>query len=192
MLLVWSSNLDAVSKSTFVGALIGSFVLLFGTIIQQGHIDRLSENKNKQLIKNIKTMLLVDIVNVALGYISTYKIIDAAINTQKNQGTVPSSSWLKSYVPRKMSFVNALGTDLAMLDNETLTAVCNLISNFNVTNKDIIFHSELNALTSRHLDVLRNDLKQDFVKIIIAIKLLDAGYKVGSVLAIDMFSEYIN
>jgi hypothetical protein len=95
---------SAEAISTLVGALFGGAALLIGNWINRWNEGRKACKELEERVSKVKAMIAAELVNVAGGLIGAKIMMDAAVETAKAGGSLPSNADLTLDEPRLMPF----------------------------------------------------------------------------------------
>jgi hypothetical protein len=119
--------------ATLVGALIGSFALILGNWLAKLNEQNRAHIELKKRVCKVKALVAAELVNVAVGLMGDKELMDAAVESLKASGSVPSQLDLTLNAPRPMPFTDSLGPELLTLQQREIDVLMTLRSNLSVT-----------------------------------------------------------
>lgn len=126
-------GLDLSAASALAGALFGGGAVLLGNWISRVNSGRQNRLEIEERRIKIEALIAAELVGVATSLIHAKKLMDAAIGSATTQGSVPTQIDLSRYRPNAMSYTDSLGTELLLLDRQSIDALATLRSNLAIT-----------------------------------------------------------
>lgn len=128
-------TLDPASAAALSGAVYGGAALLLGNWINRVSEWRRITAEAAQRIEKLKALIAAELVDVAIGLMAAKQLMDAVITSLNAGGTVSPTLDMKRYRPRLMSLTDSLGSELLMLDAETIDALATLRTNLAISRR---------------------------------------------------------
>ena len=152
---------DVAATASLVGALFGAAAILAGNWLNRMRTQSQAVQDLENQREKLKTLIAVELVNVAIGLVSAKDFVDAAVGSAQAGGPVVLAVDLTLYQPRPMPFTDGLGVDLLVLDREAVDALSTLRSNLTMTRAamdDVTKESRMGMLRA---GALSNSLAHD-------------------------------
>jgi len=128
---------NAVLSGALGGALIGASGALFALLVMDWRQREAVAEERRFRIENAKKLITAELVNAAMGMITTKQTMDIAIKTAEQGVTLPERENFESDTPRKFPLTDALAAELLMLPAEALDALVTLKSNIERTGEGL-------------------------------------------------------
>jgi len=124
---------DGGATATLVGALFGAAAVLAGNWINRVRTQRQADRVLEERRAKLQVLIAAELVNVAVGLMSGKEYTDAAVTSGRAGAALPNAVDLSLYLPRAMPFTDSLGTELLVLDAQTVDALSTLRSSLIAT-----------------------------------------------------------
>jgi hypothetical protein len=125
------------SGAALAGALIGAFAVLVGNWINRRNELRRRNEDREDRIRNTKTLVAAELVNVASGMISTEETLSGYVRAFLAGAAVHEQNDLAYLSPRPMPRTANLAGDLLLLDRRDIDVLATLESNLAITRRNM-------------------------------------------------------
>ncbi len=129
---------NAVLSGSLGGALIGAAGAMLALLIMDWRQQAAAEQARQQRQGNAEKLIITaELVNVAMGMITTKKTMDIAIGTAEQGVILPDEQNFERDMPRNMPLTDALAAELLILTADALDALVTLKSNIERTGEGL-------------------------------------------------------
>lgn len=125
------------SGAALAGALIGAFAVLVGNWInRRNELRRRNEHRAEQ-VKNIKTLIAAELVNVAFGLIGAERTLSGYVSSFQAGAASQARCDLTYLSPRLMPRTTNLSGELLLLEVRDIDVLATLESNMAITRRNM-------------------------------------------------------